>query len=109
MIADLRRKAKLSQRELALRSGVSQAFILGIEKGYRTPSITLSRRIAQAVCASPATELELYRALARHSPEARALNCALESLSLSPEQELAAWRAAANGELGSESPALVTQ
>jgi transcriptional regulator with XRE-family HTH domain len=45
----LRTSAKLSQEELAVRMGVEQTYVSGIERGVRNPTITTLNRAAIAL------------------------------------------------------------
>ncbi len=45
----LRREAKLSQEELADRSGVHQTYLSGVERGVRNPTVTVLQKIAVAL------------------------------------------------------------
>ncbi len=50
-----RAKAGLTQRQLASRLGVTQAYLSMLERGVREPSPDLSRRLARALALSPVT------------------------------------------------------
>lgn len=45
----LRKKARLSQEELALRCGLDRTYISGCERGIRNPSIVSVEKIAEAL------------------------------------------------------------
>ncbi len=45
----LRSKARISQEELALRSGLDRTYISGCERGVRNPSIVSIEKIAEAL------------------------------------------------------------
>lgn len=45
----LRKKAHISQEELALRSGLDRTYISGCERGVRNPSILSVEKIAEAL------------------------------------------------------------
>ncbi|WP_422001938.1 helix-turn-helix domain-containing protein [Roseovarius mucosus] len=45
----MRKKARLSQEELALRSGLDRTYISGCERGIRNPSIVSVEKIAEAL------------------------------------------------------------
>mgnify|MGYP002619977888 CR=1 FL=1 len=45
----LRVKARLSQEELALRSGLDRTYISGCERGVRNPSLVSVEKIAEAL------------------------------------------------------------
>lgn len=45
----LRAKARLSQEELALRSGLDRTYISGCERGVRNPSLLSVEKIAEAL------------------------------------------------------------
>lgn len=45
----LRKKARISQEELALRSGLDRTYISGCERGVRNPSIISIEKIADAL------------------------------------------------------------
>ena len=49
MIVSERRKQKITQKELARRSGISQANICNIEKGERCPTIDTLKKIGDAL------------------------------------------------------------
>lgn len=48
-IARVRREKGLTQEQVAERSGVSQQYLSGLERGYRNPSIVTLYEIAQAL------------------------------------------------------------
>ena len=48
-ILDARIKAGITQEELSLRSGISQADISRLENGNRNPSINLLKKLAEAM------------------------------------------------------------
>ncbi len=48
-IFDARIRAGLTQQELSQRSGISQADISRLEHGTRNPSLTLLKRLAEAL------------------------------------------------------------
>ena len=48
-IMDARLKAGMTQMELSKKSGISQADISRLEKGTRNPSISLLKRLAEAM------------------------------------------------------------
>lgn len=54
----LRTTAKLSQEELAVRMGVEQTYVSGIERGMRNPTITTLSRAAMALNAKVADLLK---------------------------------------------------
>lgn len=45
-LREFRRKAKITQAELAERSGVSQGYIAHIESGRRVPTVKTAKKIA---------------------------------------------------------------
>jgi len=45
----LRTKARISQEELALRSGLDRTYISGCERGVRNPSIVSVEKMAEAL------------------------------------------------------------
>ncbi|MCV9938246.1 helix-turn-helix domain-containing protein [Boseaceae bacterium BT-24-1] len=45
----LRTSARLSQEELAVRMGVEQTYVSGIERGVRNPTVTTLHRAAVAL------------------------------------------------------------
>lgn len=53
-ILELRRAAGLSQEELAFRIGVSKMQISGMERGKRELSLSMMRKLADALDCSPA-------------------------------------------------------
>lgn len=48
-LRSLRRKAGLSQEEVAGRAGIHVTYLSGVERGLRNPSIRNVRRLAQAL------------------------------------------------------------
>ena len=48
-IADLRKERKMTQEELAERSGFSQQYISGLERGNRNPTIVSIYELGQAL------------------------------------------------------------
>lgn len=48
-IAARRAELNLTQEELAEKVGVTQAFISLVEKGFKTPSVEVSKRLAEAL------------------------------------------------------------
>jgi len=51
--ARLRREQNLTQEEVAERSGFSQQYISGLERGGRNPTVLTLFELAQAIEASP--------------------------------------------------------
>jgi len=51
--ARLRREAGLTQEEVAAKSGFSQQYISGLERGRRNPTVVTLFELAQALGASP--------------------------------------------------------
>jgi transcriptional regulator with XRE-family HTH domain len=49
VIRDMRQLAGLSQRELAVRSGVAQPGLSQLERGQRSPTVRTLERIARAL------------------------------------------------------------
>ena len=45
----LRRQKGLSQEELAHRANIHQAYLSGVERGKRNPTVTVLQRIAEAL------------------------------------------------------------
>lgn len=60
-VRDLRRRAGLTQDELANRSGLAQPNIAAYESGHRTPSRTMLERLAAAAPPRPSVALEQHR------------------------------------------------
>lgn len=56
--AHLRRKAGMTQEEVAAKSGFSQQYISGLEQGRRNPTVVTIFELSQAVGATP---LDLFR------------------------------------------------
>jgi transcriptional regulator with XRE-family HTH domain len=56
-IADLRRKRKMTQTELAERAGVTWSFIAKVEGGDRLPSMATLERLAKALRAGVRIQL----------------------------------------------------
>jgi transcriptional regulator with XRE-family HTH domain len=52
-LADLRKKAGLSQRELARRAGVAQSVIAGLERGKHTLSQSALEKLTSALGVAP--------------------------------------------------------
>jgi len=48
-IAARRAELNLTQEELAEKVGVTQAFISLVEKGFKTPSVEVTKRLADAL------------------------------------------------------------
>ncbi|MEW6637296.1 MAG: helix-turn-helix transcriptional regulator [Actinomycetota bacterium] len=53
-----RRRAGYSQEELAGRAGIHRAYIGGIERGERNPTLRMIHRLARALDVSPSQLLE---------------------------------------------------
>ncbi|WP_224549406.1 helix-turn-helix domain-containing protein [Mesorhizobium sp. CA16] len=51
--ARLRREKGLTQEEVAARSGFSQQYLSGLEKGKRNPTVITLFELSQAIGASP--------------------------------------------------------
>lgn len=49
----LRQKAGLTQEEVAERSGFSQQYISGLERGHRNPTVVSIFELTQAIGAEP--------------------------------------------------------
>lgn len=60
-VRDARSRSSLSQRELALRSGVQQPNIAAIEAGRTQPTDATLRRLLQAAAVRPSLVLDRYR------------------------------------------------
>ncbi len=61
-VAEIRRRAGLSQQELAELSGVAQPNIAAYEKGTRRPSAKMLKRLAAAAKPRPSAVLAAHRA-----------------------------------------------
>lgn len=48
-VLDIRDRLNLSQQELAEKTGVTQTFISNIEKGFKVPSLEVTKRLADAL------------------------------------------------------------
>lgn len=48
-VRELRKKAKMSQEDLALESNLDRTYVSGIERGERNPSLKNIGKIAQAL------------------------------------------------------------
>jgi len=48
-VREIRTAAKLSQEEVAVRMGVEQTYVSGLERGVRNPTITTLDRTARAL------------------------------------------------------------
>jgi transcriptional regulator with XRE-family HTH domain len=57
-IRDVRRQQGLTARSLAMRSGVSQAFLSQVERGLNAPSLATLYKIADALGCSPSDFLD---------------------------------------------------
>lgn len=57
-VRSLRMSARLTQEELAVRSGFSQQYISGLEAGRRNPTVVSLFELAQALDTTP---MELLR------------------------------------------------
>ena len=47
-LKDLRNNSKLSQAELAERSGISQGYLSSLERGEKQPTLPVLKRLAEA-------------------------------------------------------------
>ncbi|MCP5396048.1 MAG: helix-turn-helix transcriptional regulator [Sphingomonadaceae bacterium] len=56
----LRQKAGLTQEEVAERSGFSQQFISGLERGHRNPTVVSIFELTQAIGAEP---IDLFQSI----------------------------------------------
>ena len=54
----IRHEKNWSQEELAFQSGIHQTYLSGVENGARNPTVTVLKRLADALSVSPATLLE---------------------------------------------------
>ena len=63
-VRNLRRKARLSQEELADKVGIHRTYIGGVERGERNLGFINILRIADALEISPAS---LFKGIERHS------------------------------------------
>lgn len=54
----IRHEKNWSQEELAFQSGIHQTYISGVESGKRNPTVTVLKRLADALGVSSATLLE---------------------------------------------------
>lgn len=50
-VMQYRKAKKLTRTELAANVGVSERYIFFIEKGERTPSMKVAKRLAEVLCA----------------------------------------------------------
>jgi transcriptional regulator with XRE-family HTH domain len=80
VVQEARRRAGLTQRELAHRAGTSQAAIARIERGRQVPSLETLQRILRAC------DLDLRLELTPHDPHDEELIEA--TLALRPEDRL---------------------
>jgi transcriptional regulator with XRE-family HTH domain len=48
-VREIRTAAQLSQEEVAVRMGVEQTYVSGLERGVRNPTITTLERAARAL------------------------------------------------------------
>jgi transcriptional regulator with XRE-family HTH domain len=83
LLAQARRRAGLSQRELAQRAGTSQSVVARIERGQTDPgAATLDRLLAQ-------TGFELHVVLRQRRPQtSHMLDDVARILGLTPEERL---------------------
>ena len=80
IVQEARRRAGLTQRELAARAGTSQSAIARIERGRQIPSVETLQRILRAC------DLELQlRVVERDTTQDSAI---LASLALTPDERL---------------------
>lgn len=83
LVADARRRAGLSQRELARRAGTAQSVVARIEGGQTNPGVELMERLLAKAGFRLRVELEPSRA-----PVSHMLADVPRILSLTPEERL---------------------
>lgn len=57
-VKEARLKAGLSQEQLAERSGFSQQYLSGLERGHRNPTVVTLFELAQALATQPVNLLK---------------------------------------------------
>ena len=87
LLREARRRAGLSQRELAKRAGTAQSVVARIERGLRDPSWQTLERLIAAAGFSLHAELTL-----RPTADSHMLQDVARVLSLTPEERLAEVR-----------------
>ena len=91
LLREARRRAGLTQRELAKRAGTAQSVVARIERGLRDPSWQTLERLIAAAGFSLHAELTL-----RPTPDSHMLQDVARVLSLTPEERLAEVRNVSN-------------
>jgi transcriptional regulator with XRE-family HTH domain len=87
LLREARRRAGLTQRELAKRAGTAQSVVARIERGLRDPSWQTLERLIAAAGFSLHAELTL-----RPTADSHMLQDVARVLSLTPEERLAEVR-----------------
>ena len=59
-ITDLRRKAGISQEDLAAKAGMHRTYVGGIERGERNPAFANLLRISEALAVTPSELLRQF-------------------------------------------------
>jgi len=67
VLRTLRKKAGLSQEQLALEAGIERNFVSLIERGVNQPSIRVIFKLAQALAVPPSAMLILVEEIVHHT------------------------------------------
>ena len=67
VLRTLRKKAGLSQEQLALEAGIERNFVSLIERGVNQPSIRIIFKLAQALSVPPSAMIILVEEIVHHT------------------------------------------
>ena len=67
VLRTLRKKAGLSQEQLALEAGIERNFVSLIERGVNQPSIRIIFKLAKALAVPPSAMIILVEEIIRHT------------------------------------------